>query len=85
MYLLRPVGYAVSADGRSITCDQCGRTSHHPDDVAALYCGACKIFHEDESRWCEGGCGLLLVRVRVRGVHNPVLPRFCTECQGRRR
>jgi ribosomal protein L37E len=25
----------------SVTCPRCGRTSHHPDDVAEGYCGAC--------------------------------------------
>jgi ribosomal protein L37E len=25
----------------SITCPRCGRTSHHPADVVAGYCGAC--------------------------------------------
>lgn len=73
------MSYDVSVDGRSITCHQCGRTSHHPDDVAARYCGACKIFHDDETRWCEGECGMLLVRIHV--VANPAkLPRRCSSC-----
>ena len=25
----------------SVTCPRCGRTSHHPQDVAEGYCGAC--------------------------------------------
>lgn len=29
----------------TITCQRCGMTSHHPDDVANLYCGNCKQFH----------------------------------------
>lgn len=31
----------------SITCKGCGRTSHHPEDVANRYCGFCKVFHHD--------------------------------------
>lgn len=71
----------VSADGRSITCHQCGRTSHHPDDVVARYCGHCHIFHDDEARPCED-CGILLVQIRVPGVKNPrKLPRKCHRCE----
>jgi hypothetical protein len=29
----------------SITCPQCGRTSHNPNDVKYRYCGACHQFH----------------------------------------
>ncbi len=25
----------------SFTCPKCGRTSHHPEDAAQGYCGAC--------------------------------------------
>jgi hypothetical protein len=28
-------------DQPSITCPRCGRTSHHPVDIAEGYCGAC--------------------------------------------
>lgn len=28
----------------SITCPQCNRTSHHPEDVKYGYCGACHEF-----------------------------------------
>lgn len=31
----------------SITCPQCGRTSHHPDDVRERYCGHCHQWHKD--------------------------------------
>ncbi len=31
----------------SITCPQCGRTSHHPRDISERYCGACHQFHDD--------------------------------------
>jgi hypothetical protein len=30
----------------SITCPQCGRTSHHPRDVAEQYCGNCHQWHD---------------------------------------
>jgi hypothetical protein len=30
----------------SITCPKCGRTSHHPDDVEAGYCGACHVYRD---------------------------------------
>lgn len=29
---------------QSITCPFCGHTSHHPQDVAQAYCGACHAF-----------------------------------------
>ena len=30
----------------SITCPQCGKTSHNPNDVRERYCGFCHQFHE---------------------------------------
>jgi hypothetical protein len=30
-----------------ITCPQCGRTSHHPDDVRERYCSNCHQYHSD--------------------------------------
>ena len=32
----------------SITCPQCGWTSHNPSDVAERYCGHCHVFLDDE-------------------------------------
>jgi hypothetical protein len=29
-------------------CPRCGRTSHHPEDAAQRYCGACHRFEDDE-------------------------------------
>ena len=40
------VGYVISADGKSIKCLTCNRTSHSQGDVDNLYCGACQKFHE---------------------------------------
>lgn len=37
--------FAISAEGRAITCWTCGRTSYHPEDVRHRYCGACSVFH----------------------------------------
>jgi hypothetical protein len=31
----------------SFTCPDCGRTSYHPGDVAAQYCGNCHVFVDD--------------------------------------
>lgn len=31
----------------SITCPECGLTSHHPEDVAQGYCGACSWWTSD--------------------------------------
>lgn len=42
------MSYAISADGRAITCARCGLTSYNPNDVAQRYCGHCKIFHDDQ-------------------------------------
>lgn len=39
--------FKVSADGKSITCLRCQRTSHHPQDVKQHYCGFCHVFHDD--------------------------------------
>jgi len=38
--------YTISADGKSITCRRCGMTSYHPMDVSALFCGQCRMFHQ---------------------------------------
>jgi hypothetical protein len=41
-------GYSIAPDGKSITCQRCGMTSHHPKDVAEKYCGHCHVFHDDQ-------------------------------------
>jgi len=38
------IEYWLSADGTSITCAKCRRTSHSPHDVEQRYCGACHEF-----------------------------------------
>jgi hypothetical protein len=56
-------GYHIAADGRSITCGQCGATSHNLTDVAQRYCGSCHIFHEDCSAEFKcRDCGRLIVQ-----------------------
>lgn len=35
----------------SITCPQCGRTSHHIDDVQNGYCANCHQFHDAPMTW----------------------------------
>lgn len=35
----------------SITCKRCGRTSHHPEDVANRYCGHCHVFLDDNATY----------------------------------
>lgn len=37
---------AADAKPTAIKCLECGRTSHHPKDIAELYCGNCHKFHE---------------------------------------
>lgn len=32
------------------TCPRCGRTSHHPTDLAQGYCGACHAFTADPAQ-----------------------------------
>jgi ribosomal protein L37E len=36
----------MTEDGRklAITCPRCGKTSHHPTDVAEGYCGNCHAY-----------------------------------------
>jgi ribosomal protein S27AE len=43
--------YTIAENGRSITCHRCGRTSYSQGDVDNLYCGKCKIFHEDAGEY----------------------------------
>jgi hypothetical protein len=33
--------------GPSITCPRCGRTSYHPGDIEAGYCGSCHWWTSD--------------------------------------
>ena len=33
---------------KAITCNTCGKTSHHPQDVVQRYCGYCHRFHDDK-------------------------------------
>jgi hypothetical protein len=42
-----PLTFALSADGKSITCIRCGRTSFNAGDVEHRYCGHCQMFHDD--------------------------------------
>jgi ribosomal protein L37E len=37
----RGEGHPSPPPPESITCPRCGRTSYHPGDIAAGYCGAC--------------------------------------------
>jgi hypothetical protein len=41
--------YTIAADGKSITCHLCGRTSHNPNDVREKFCGCCCVFHGEAS------------------------------------
>jgi hypothetical protein len=38
--------HTIAADGKSITCHTCWRTSHNPNDVQERYCAHCSKFHE---------------------------------------
>jgi hypothetical protein len=38
--------YQIGPSGKTILCLTCGKISHHPMDVANLYCGHCHKFHE---------------------------------------
>jgi protein-arginine kinase activator protein McsA len=37
---------AAYEEEHSITCPQCGMTSHNPNDVRARYCGNCHQYHD---------------------------------------
>lgn len=50
---LPPCTVHATPDGVSITCQACGMTSHHPDDVDNLYCGHCHVFHYPRTRDAE--------------------------------
>lgn len=45
--------FIIAADGKSITCMVCRKTSYHPKDVEEKFCGACNIFHEDRFPWLK--------------------------------
>jgi phage FluMu protein Com len=38
--------YTILENGRAIRCEVCGKTSWNLNDVAHLFCGHCKRFHE---------------------------------------
>jgi hypothetical protein len=38
--------FTVAADGKSITCHKCGKTSHNANDVVFHYCGRCNFWHD---------------------------------------
>lgn len=55
--------YTIAADGKSITCKRCKRTSYHPRDIEERYCGSCHVFHEDlwppiREAWINGSVPL---------------------------
>lgn len=37
--------FTIGGNGTNITCNTCGWTSHHIEDVRHRYCGHCKKFH----------------------------------------
>lgn len=39
--------YTIAADGKSITCLRCKRTSYSLKDVEHHYCGHCHVHHDD--------------------------------------
>jgi hypothetical protein len=41
--------FAISWDGKSITCHVCGQTSWSAGDVREKYCGNCHVFHDDRA------------------------------------
>lgn len=41
------MNYTIAPDGQSITCNDCGHTSHNPQDVEYRYCGYCHAFLDD--------------------------------------
>lgn len=41
-----PEEYEKAFGADSITCPQCGRTSHNPNDVREKYCGYCHQYHD---------------------------------------
>jgi len=43
---LAPQLKGFRADGKSITCFRCGKTSYNDNDVQKRYCGFCHVFHE---------------------------------------
>jgi hypothetical protein len=68
--------YTIAEDGCSITCHRCGRTSYNAGDVENHYCGACKIFHDDDNAW-QGDrpqqcAGLMSVLTR-EGADNQIM------------
>ena len=42
----RPEYQALCRDRGTYVCPRCGRVSHHPQDLANKYCGACHQFEE---------------------------------------
>jgi len=41
--------YEIAADGKSITCKLCLKTSYHLVDVRERYCGFCHEFHDERA------------------------------------
>lgn len=39
--------YSISHNGRSITCNLCGKMSFNIGDVKYRFCGNCKIYHDE--------------------------------------
>lgn len=39
------ITYTLKTDPARITCLVCGRTSYNNNDIAYLYCGHCKAYH----------------------------------------
>ena len=46
---LQAIALGGGEQGSTYTCLRCGAVSHHPDDLANLYCGMCHQFATDEA------------------------------------
>lgn len=56
------MNHTISQDGQSITCHECGRTSHNPNDVRNRYCGNCHEFYHHRPDPEDDDCLLSVLR-----------------------
>jgi ribosomal protein L37E len=45
--------FTIAADGKSITCLRCKKTSYNVNDLKNHYCGFCHVFHDDLVPWAR--------------------------------
>ncbi|MFJ9719968.1 hypothetical protein ACIRPQ_29250 [Streptomyces sp. NPDC101213] len=70
---------STAAADTKVTCPECGRVSHHPQDIAEDYCGRCHVFNGGPEGWMHVASRR---RLGEAGPLRQYPPERCPVCDG---